>query len=109
VEHVKTNGLALAVQAWPGAPAPPERTVVGIHGLTSNHTVCHFTYDAERTASGGVRSKVRRHAIEEEVANLHCRLVVAPGTNHYTILLSSHDLVRREVAAFLAARAPAVH
>jgi hypothetical protein len=84
VEHVKTNGLALAVQAWPEAPAPPERTVVGIHGLTSNHIVCHFTYDVERTASGGVRSKV-------------------------TILLSSHDLVRREVAAFLAARAPAVH
>src|SRR5882724_8669732 len=245
------------MQAWPEAPAPPERTAVCIHGLTSNHTVWfsmaealaprhrlvaydlrgrgdsdkpasgyslaihsddllglldhlgleratlmghslgahiairfaarhpervarlgvefpslegflerlralpmfagrwndyltrHFTYDVERTASGGVRSKVVRHAIEEEVANLQrtrlwvwhhqvgaptlllrapdglltehdclmtqeeaeamahaiprCRLVVAPGTNHYTVLLSAHDLVRREVAAFLAA------
>jgi hypothetical protein len=26
-----------------------------------------------------------------------------PGTNHYTVLLSAHELVRREVAAFLAA------
>ena len=32
-----------------------------------------------------------------------CRLVVVPGTNHYTILLGAHDLVRREVSAFLAA------
>ena len=59
--HVKTNGVTLAVQAWPEAPAPPERTAVCI------------------------------------------RLVVVPGTNHYTVLLSAHDLVRREVAAFLAA------
>jgi len=281
VPHVKTNGVTLAVQAWPEAPAPPERTAVCIHGLTSNHTVwrsmadalaprhrlvaydlrgrgdsdkpasgyslaihgddlrglldhlgleratlmghslgahiavrfaarhpervarlvlfdggldvraevldslapavarlgvefpslesflerlrglpmfagrwndyltTHYTYDVERTPGGGVRSKVVRHAIEEEVANLQrtrlwvwhhqvqaptlllrapdglltehdclmtqeeaeamahaiprCRLVVVPGTNHYTVLLSAHDLVRREVAAFLAA------
>jgi pimeloyl-ACP methyl ester carboxylesterase len=279
VERVRTNGITLAVRAWPEAPAPPDRTLVGIHGLTSNHTVwcsmadvlaparrlvaydlrgrgdsdkpasgyslavhgddlrglldhlgleratllghslgahiavrfaakhpdrvarlvlfdggldvraevldslapavarlgvefpslegflerlrglpmfarrwneyltAHFTYDVERTAGGGVRSKVARHAIEEEVANLartrlwvwhhqvqaptlllrapdglltaddclmtqeeaeamahaipRCRLVVVPGTNHYTVLLSAHDLVRREVAAFL--------
>jgi pimeloyl-ACP methyl ester carboxylesterase len=279
MERVKSNRITLAVQAWPEAPAPPERTVVGIHGLTSNHTVWlsmaevlapgrrlvaydlrgrgdsdkppsgyslvhhgedlrglldhlgleratlmghslgahiavrfaakhpervaklilfdggldvraevldslapavarlgiefpslegflerlrslpmfagrwngyltrHFTYDVERTAGGGVRSKVARHAVEEEVANLtrtrlwvwhhqvqaptlllrapdglltasdclmtqeeadamaraipRCRLVVVPGTNHYTVLLSSQDLVRREVAAFL--------
>ena len=281
MEHVKTNAITLAVQAWPDAPAPPERTVVCIHGLTSNHTVWlsmahvlaprrrlvaydlrgrgdsakpasgyslamhdadllglldhlglarailmghslgahiamtfaanhpdrvaklvlfdggldvraevldslapavarlgvefpsldgflerlralpmfagrwneylvrHYTYDVERTPGGGVRSKVPRHAIEEEVANLqrerlwvrhhrvqaptlllrapdglltatdclmtqdeaeamahaipHCRLVVVPGTNHYTILLSANELVRREVDAFLAA------
>ena len=279
MERVKSNRITLAVQAWPDAPAPPERTVVGIHGLTSNHTVWlsmaevlapgrrlvaydlrgrgdsdkppsgyslahhgedlrglldhlgleratlmghslgahiavrfaakhpervaklvlfdggldvraevldslapavarlgiefpslegflerlrslpmftgrwndyltrHFTYDVERTVAGGVRSKVARHAVEEEVANLtrtrlwvwhhqvqaptlllrapdglltandclmtqeeaeamvraipRCRLVVVPGTNHYTVLLSSHELVRREVAAFL--------
>src|SRR5207245_10146096 len=107
-----------------------------------------FTYDVERMASGGVRSKVVRHAIEEEVANLQrarlwvwhhqvqaptlllrapdglltehdclmtqeeaeamahaiqrCRLVVVPGTNNYTVLLSALDLVRREIAALLA-------
>jgi pimeloyl-ACP methyl ester carboxylesterase len=281
MEHVKTNAIKLAVQAWPDAAAPPERTVVCIHGLTSNHTVWlsmvdalaprrrlvaydlrgrgdsdkpasgyslamhdadllglldhlglaratlmghslgahiamtfaanhpdrvaklvlfdggldvraevldslapavarlgvefpsldgflerlralpmfagrwndylvrHYTYDVERTPGGGVQSKVPRHAIEEEVANLqrerlwvrhhrvqaptlllrapdglltatdclmtqdeaeamahaipHCRLVVVPGTNHYTILLSANELVRREVDAFLAA------
>jgi pimeloyl-ACP methyl ester carboxylesterase len=277
--RVKTNGVTLAVQAWPPAPAPPDRTVVCIHGLTSNHTVWlpmaealapgrrliaydlrgrgdsdkppsgyslavhgddllglldhlgleratlmghslganiavrfaakhpervarlvlfdggldvraeildslapavarlgvefpsldvflerlrglpmfagrwndyltrHYTYDVEPTPAGGVRSKVARHAIEEEVANLQrtrlwvchhqiqaptlllrapdglltaqdclmtqeeaeamahaiprCRLVVVPGTNHYTVLLSANDLVRREVLAFL--------
>jgi pimeloyl-ACP methyl ester carboxylesterase len=281
VERVKTNGITLAARAWPEAPAAAERTVVCIHGLTSNHTVWesmadalapslrligydlrgrgdsdkppsgyslaihdddllglldhygleraalmghslgahiavrfaakfpdrvarlvlfdggldvraevfdslapavarlgvefpslegflerlrglpmfagrwneyltrHFTYDVQRTPSGGVTSKVARHAIEEEVANLQrvrlwvwhhqvkaptlllrapdglltaddclmtqeeaeamaraipeCRLVVVPGTNHYTVLLSAHDLVRREVATFLGA------
>ncbi len=279
MERVKTNGITLATQAWPAAPAPADRTVVGIHGLTSNHTVWlpmadalaparqliaydlrgrgdsdkppsgyslahhnedlrglldhfgieratlmghslgahiavrfaarypdrvarlvlfdggldvraevfdslapglarlgvefpslagflerlralpmfagrwndylerHFTYDVAPTPGGGVRSKVARHAIEEEVANLartrlwvwhhqvkvpvlllrapdgllaaddclmtqeeaeamahglgDCRLVVVPGTNHYTVLLSDSPLVRREVAAFL--------
>jgi len=117
-------------------------------GRWNDYLTRHFTYDVEPTA-GGVRSKVARHAIEEEVANLartrlwvwhhrvqaptlllrapdglltaddclmtqeeaeamahaipRCRLVVVPGTNHYTVLLSAHDLVRREVAAFLAA------
>jgi pimeloyl-ACP methyl ester carboxylesterase len=109
----------------------------------------YFTYDVEPGPGGGVRSKVARHAIEEEVANLArtrlwvwhhrvqaptlllrapdglltpddclmtqeeaeamahaipaCRLVVVPGANHYTILLGDQPLVRREVAAFLAA------
>jgi len=281
VERVKSNGITLAVQAWPDAPAPPERTVVCIHGLTSNHTVWlsmadtlapghrlvaydlrgrgdsdkpasgyslaihgadllglldhfglrratlmghslgahiavafaaahpervarlvlfdggldvraevldslapalarlgvefasreaylerlralpmfagrwneyltrHYAYDVQAAPGGGVTSKVVRHAIEEEIANLQrarlrvrhhqvqaptlllrapdglltaddclmtqeeaeamaraiprCRLVVVPGTNHYTILLGAHDLVRREVSAFLAA------
>lgn len=281
MERVKTNDITLAVQAWPEAPAPADRTVVCIHGLTSNHTVWlpmadalapqrrlvaydlrgrgdsdkpaagyslaahnedlrglldhygigratlmghslgahiavrfaakhpdrvarlvlfdggldvrpevldslapaiarlgvefpslpaylerlrglpmfagrwnryldrHFTYDVEPTPGGGVRSKVARHAIEEEVANLtrtrlwawhhqvkaptlllrapdglltaddclmtqeeaeamthaipDCRLLVAPGTNHYTVLLSDNAVVRREVATFLGA------
>jgi hypothetical protein len=30
-----------------------------------------------------------------------CRLVVVPGTNHYTVLLGGHPLVAREVSAFL--------
>jgi len=46
VPHVKTNGVTLAVQAWPEAPAPPERTAVCIHGLTSNHTVWRSMADA---------------------------------------------------------------
>ena len=116
-------------------------------GRWNDYLTRYFTYDVE-PAPGGVRSKVARHAVEEEVANLarvrlwvwhhqvraptlllrapdglltagdclmtqeeaeamahaipDCRLVVVPGTNHYTILLGAHPLVRREVAAFLA-------
>jgi pimeloyl-ACP methyl ester carboxylesterase len=118
-------------------------------GRWNEYLTRHFTYDVHRTPGGGVTSKVARHAIEEEVANLRlmrlwvyhhqvkaptlllrapeglltpddclmtqeeaeamahaipdCRLVVVPGTNHYTVLLSAHDLVRREVSAFLGA------
>ncbi len=107
----------------------------------------YFTYDVAPTPAGGVRSKVSRAAVEEEVANLgrtrlwvlhhriqaptlllrapdgllrdddclmtqaeaeamahaipRCRLVVVPGTNHYTILLGAVPLVRQEVRAFL--------
>ena len=116
-------------------------------GRWSAHLDRYFTYDVEPGPGGGVRSKVARHAIEEEVANLHrtrlwvwhhriqaptlllrapdgllraddclmtqeeaeamahaiphCRLVVVPGTNHYTILLGDHALVANEVRAFL--------
>ena len=109
----------------------------------------HYTYDVEPGPNGGVRSKVARHAIEEEVANLQrtrlwvwhhqvqaptllfrapdgllraddclmtqeeaeamaraiptCRLVVVPNTNHYTVVLGGHPMVRHELAAFLAA------
>ena len=118
-------------------------------GRWNDYLVQHYTYDVEPGPGGGVRSKVARHAIEEEVANLQrtrlwawhhriaaptlllrapdglltatdclmtqeeaeamahaiprCRLVVVPGTNHYTILLGDNPLVRRELAAFLAA------
>jgi pimeloyl-ACP methyl ester carboxylesterase len=117
-------------------------------GRWNEHLARHFTYDVEPGPGGGVRSKVARHAIEEEVANLQrtrlwawhhriaaptlllrapdgllaaddclmtqeeaeamahaipdCRLVVVPGTNHYTILLGNDPVVRRELAAFLA-------
>jgi len=103
-------------------------------GRWNDHLARHFTYDVEPGPGGGVRSKVARHSIEEEVTNLQrtrlwawhrriaaptlllraqeaeamahaipdCRLVVVPGTNHYTILLGDHPLVRRELAAFLA-------
>lgn len=44
---------------------------------------------------------------EEAEAMAHaipdCRLVVVPGTNHYTVLLGAHPLVAREVRAFLGA------
>ncbi|MBI1737375.1 MAG: alpha/beta hydrolase [Candidatus Rokubacteria bacterium] len=117
-------------------------------GRWNAHLDRYFTYDVEPGAGGGVRSKVVRHAIEEEVANLQrtrlwvwhhriaapalllrapdgllraddclmtqeeaeamaraiprCRLVVVPGTNHYTILLGENPLVAAEVGAFLA-------
>jgi pimeloyl-ACP methyl ester carboxylesterase len=114
----------------------------------NEHLTRYFTYDVETAPGGGVRSKVARHAIDEEVANLQrtrlwvwhhrigaptllfrapdgllsaddclmtqeeaeamahairgCRLVVVPGTNHYTVLLGGEALVKREAAAFLA-------
>jgi pimeloyl-ACP methyl ester carboxylesterase len=44
---------------------------------------------------------------EEAEAMAHamprCRLVVVTGSNHYTILLGTHEVVRREVTAFLEA------
>lgn len=117
-------------------------------GRWNDYLTRYFTYDVEPVPGGGVRSKVARHAVEEEMANLtrarlwvwhhriqaptlllrapdglltatdclmtqeeavamahaipDCRLVVVPGTNHYTILLSAQPLVRQEVVAFLA-------
>ena len=117
-------------------------------GRWNEHLARHFTYDVEPGPGGGVRSKVAKHAIEEEAGNLQrtrlwawhhriaaptlllrapdglltpddclmtqeeaeamahaipdCRLVVVPGANHYTILLSDDPLVRRELSAFLA-------
>ncbi|HSE92221.1 MAG TPA: alpha/beta hydrolase [Methylomirabilota bacterium] len=116
-------------------------------GRWNDHLTRYFTYDVEPGPAGGVRSKVARHAVEEELANLartrlwvlhhtlaapallvrapdglltatdclmtqdeaeamahaipRCRLVVAPGTNHYTVLLSDEPVVKREVLDFL--------
>ena len=39
-------------------------------GRWNDYLARHFTYDVEPGPGGGVRSKVARHAIEEEVANL---------------------------------------
>jgi pimeloyl-ACP methyl ester carboxylesterase len=115
-------------------------------GRWNDHLTRYYTYDVEDVPGGGVRSKVPRHVVEEEVANLtrtrlwvlhhrvaaptlllrapdglltatdclmtqeeaeamahaipDCRLVVVPGTNHYTIVLGDHPLVARELAAF---------
>jgi pimeloyl-ACP methyl ester carboxylesterase len=117
-------------------------------GRWNEDFVRYFTYDVEPTPGGGVRSKMPRHAVEEELHNLqrvrlwalhhriavptlllrapdglltaddclmtqdeaeamaqaipHCRLVVVPDTNHYTIVLGDHDVMRRELPAFLA-------
>lgn len=116
-------------------------------GRWNDHLARHYTYDVEPGPGGVVRSKVARHAIEEELANLQrtrlwvwhhrvaaptllfrapdgllraddclmtqeeaeamahaipdCRLVVVPGTNHYTVVLGEHPVVRRELRAFL--------
>lgn len=115
-------------------------------GRWNEHLTRYYAYDVEPTAGGGVRSKVPRHVVEEELANLtrtrlwvlhhriaaptlllrapdglltatdclmtqeeaeamadaipDCRLVVVPGTNHYTIVLGAHPLVARELAGF---------
>lgn len=117
-------------------------------GRWNDYLARYFTYDVEPAPGGGVRSKVARHAVEEEVANLRrarlwvwhhkvgaptlllrapdglltgddclmtqdeaeamahaipdCRLVVVDSTNHYTVLMGDHPVVRREVTAFLA-------
>ena len=39
-------------------------------GRWNDYLARHYTYDVEPGPGGGVRSKVARHAIEEEVANL---------------------------------------
>jgi hypothetical protein len=116
-------------------------------GRWSAYLERHYSYDVEPAPGGGVRSKVAKHAVEEEVANLtrariwawhhqvkaptllfrapdgllrdddclmtqeeaeamaraipRCRLVVVPKTNHYTVLLGEHPVVRRALAAFL--------
>lgn len=117
-------------------------------GKWNDYLTRYFTYDVEPGPGGGVRSKVARHAVEEELANLarerlwrwhrrvqastlllrapeglltgtdclmtqeeaeavataipDCRLVVVPGTNHYTILLADNPAVRAALRAFLA-------
>jgi pimeloyl-ACP methyl ester carboxylesterase len=107
----------------------------------------YFRYDVETLPSGAVRSKVARHAVEEELSNLRherlwvlhhqvrcrtlvlrapegllsdsdclmtqeeavamvraiprARLVVVPGTNHYTVLIARQPRVRAALRAFL--------
>jgi pimeloyl-ACP methyl ester carboxylesterase len=116
-------------------------------GRWNEHLARYFTYDAEPGPGGGVRSKVAKHAIEEEIASMvrtrlwvwhhritaptlllrapdgllrpddclmtqeeaeamahaipRCRLVVVPGSNHYTIVLGDQPVVRRALAGFL--------
>ena len=43
MRHVDTGAVRLAVETWPASGAlDPGRTVIGIHGLTANHT-CWFS------------------------------------------------------------------
>jgi hypothetical protein len=123
------------------------KTLPMFAGRWNEHLTRYFTYDVTPTPGGGVRSKVCRRAIEEEVHNLQrtrlwvlhhrvqapallfrapegllhaddcvvtqaeaeamaraiprCRLVVVPGSNHYSILLGDNPVVRRETLAFL--------
>jgi pimeloyl-ACP methyl ester carboxylesterase len=116
-------------------------------GRWNAHLERYYTYDVESAEGGGVRSKVARHAIEQEIANLKrtrlwvwhhrvqaptllfrapdgllraddclmteeeadamshaipdCRLVVVPGTNHYTVLLGDNPPVVNAVREFL--------
>src|SRR5439155_143670 len=46
------------------------RNLPMFEGRWNDHLVRHYTYDVEPGPGGGVRSKIARHAIEEEVANL---------------------------------------
>ncbi len=116
-------------------------------GRWNEHLERYFRYDVEVLPGGAVRSKVAKHAIEEEVASLarerlwahhhriQCptlilrapdglltatdclmtqeeaeamarairksRLVVVPGTNHYTVLLGTNARARRALRAFV--------
>ncbi|MFQ5520213.1 MAG: alpha/beta fold hydrolase [Candidatus Methylomirabilia bacterium] len=116
-------------------------------GRWNDNLTRYFTYDVETTPTGGVRSKVARHAVDEEIANLtrerlwvwhhkvkcptlilrapdglltaadclmteeegeamahaipKSRLVVIPGTNHYTVLLGKNEKTRRAIRQFL--------
>lgn len=113
----------------------------------NEHFTRYFTNDVEPGPSGGVRSKVPRRVVDEELGSMartrlwplhhriaaptllfrapdglltatdclmtqeeaeamaraipHCRLVVVPATNHYTLVLGDDALVRRELLAFL--------
>jgi pimeloyl-ACP methyl ester carboxylesterase len=46
------------------------RTLPMFVGRWNEHLTRYFTYDVERGPNGGVVSKVARHAVEEEIANL---------------------------------------
>lgn len=116
-------------------------------GRWNDYLERYFRYDVEVLPGGAVRSKVAKHAIEEELANLarerlwvyhhrvRCptlilrapdgllsetdclmtreeaealaraipmsKLVVVPGTNHYTVLLGTHPKTRQALRAFL--------
>jgi pimeloyl-ACP methyl ester carboxylesterase len=123
------------------------KTLPMFAGQWNEHLTRYFTYDVAPASGGGVRSKVSRRAVEEEVLNLQrtrlgalhhrvrapvlllrapegllhaedclltqaeaeamaraiprCRLVVVPGTNHYTIILGDSPVMRQEALAFL--------
>ncbi len=116
-------------------------------GRWNEHLERYFRYDVEVLPGGAVHSKVAKHAVEEEVANLErerlwvyhhrvrcptlilrapdglltttdclmtqeeaeavaraipkSRLVVVPGTNHYTVLLGTNATTRRAIRRFL--------
>jgi pimeloyl-ACP methyl ester carboxylesterase len=118
-------------------------------GRWNDYLERYFRYDVETQASGAVRSKAARHAIEEELRNLarerlwvdyhqvrcptlilrapdglltatdclmtaeegqamaravpRARLVVVPGTNHYTVLLGKNPRAATELRRFLRA------
>jgi pimeloyl-ACP methyl ester carboxylesterase len=116
-------------------------------GRWNDYLERYFRYDVETLPSGAVRSKVARHAIEEELANLQrerlwvlhhqvrcptlifrapdglltptdclmtqeegramvaaipkSKLVLVPGTNHYTVLLGKNPRVKSALRSFL--------
>jgi pimeloyl-ACP methyl ester carboxylesterase len=125
------------------------RALPMFEGRWNGYLERYFRYDVEVLPSGAVRSKVARHAIEEELANLErerlwvwhhrvkaptlifrapeglltatdclispeeaealacalprSKLVVVPGTNHYTVLLGQNPKVQSTLRAFLKA------
>src|SRR5436190_7043646 len=74
-----------------------ERAVVMGHSLGA-HLTRYFAYDVEPAPGGGVRSKVAKHAIEEEVWALHrTRLWVWHHQIHVpTLLLRAPDGLLRD-------------
>ena len=97
MDRVHAGEVALATRVWPGG----EPTIVGIHGLTANHT-CWYPV---RAPDGLLRDDDCVMTQEEAEAMAHaipdCRLVVISKTNHDTILLGDNAVALDAIRAHL--------
>ena len=87
IEEEVANLLRTRLWAWHHQVKAPTLLLRAPDGLLGADDCLMTQEEAEAMA----------HAIPD------CRLVVAPGTNHYTVLLSDNPVVRRAVTTFLGA------